>query len=259
MNRPADHPIVTTLPPTDEQLNIRAKAAYFAYEDVRAAADHVYDLRVKVIRINLLGTLLHRPDPWIEMPAAQRDELTSYLAAQTKEFNDITALLSKGTLLKGIHVDICRWMHARALERPKALQILQDISDLALKINQGAHRGNAAHSKLLTEHFATGRAGILTAILELCEHLWADYQSYRNDEIAQSRKAAEALNQRLARLDRIGSHVRLVSLNATVEASRVGEPGRGLSIIAQEFKALAEEVKSIAREARADVSRMIQD
>lgn len=259
MNMPAEHPFSSSLAPTDEQLRIRAKAAHFAYADVRAAADQVYDLRVKVIRINLLGTLLHRPDPWQKMDAKQRDELTSYLAAQTKEFTDITALLGKGTLLKGIHLDICKWMHACALERPKALQIVQHFSDLALKINDGAGSDNAAQSQLLADHFVAGRSGVLTAILQLCEHLWSDYQSYRDDELAQSRQATEALNQRLTRLERIGSHVRLVSLNATVEASRVGDAGRGLSIIAQEFKTLAEEVKSIAQDARADVSRIAPD
>ena len=74
-----------------------------------------------------------------------------------------------------------------------------------------------------------------------------------------NRAAAEAIGKTLTRLEHIGKHVRLVSLYASVEASRVGDAGRGLGVIAVEFKTLAEEIQMLAVTARADIAEMTQN
>lgn len=58
-----------------------------------------------------------------------------------------------------------------------------------------------------------------------------------------------------ARVIRVGKHVRLVSLNASVEAARAGDVGKGLMVIAHEFKSLAEEIQSLAKDARGDMGQ----
>ena len=60
------------------------------------------------------------------------------------------------------------------------------------------------------------------------------------------------------RLEKIGKHVRLVSLNASVEASRVGDAGRGLGVIATEFKSLAEEIQGLASNARSNIDDLVK-
>ncbi|WP_187431591.1 hypothetical protein ROLI_022630 [Roseobacter fucihabitans] len=47
-----------------------------------------------------------------------------------------------------------------------------------------------------------------------------------------------------------------MSINASMEASRAGEAGKGLAIIAQEFKTLAEEVQQLTSSAREDIQNI---
>lgn len=91
-------------------------------------------------------------------------------------------------------------------------------------------------------------------ITTLVMALWTDMDSAREHDLKAATQAALSLGKRLNRLEHIGKHVRLVSLNASVEASRAGDVGKGLMVIAHEFKTLAEEIQVLAKDARADVT-----
>jgi hypothetical protein len=58
----------------------------------------------------------------------------------------------------------------------------------------------------------------------------------------------------LERTGSIARHVRLVAINAAIEANRLGDDGRGIAFIANEFKDLAEELQSIAMDAQTSLS-----
>ena len=86
--------------------------------------------------------------------------------------------------------------------------------------------------------------------------VWADMDTAREEELREATTAAEKLGKRLGRLHDIGKHVRLVSLNASVEAARAGDLGKGLMVIANEFKVLAEEIQRLAQDAQNDVGTL---
>ncbi len=242
-----------TNPKSDGPNSIELDPSYLEVQD---AIDEIYDLRSKVVRIGLLGTLLYRPDPMRPTPDAERDSLLALLKEQVSAFDAATRLMERGAPFPDISPSMCSWICKCAQECPKELALASRVNKLGQRVLVETLAASDRRSAALAEHMKVARAGYHDAISVLCEHMWATYEVPRNGQLERAKTAARTLDTRLTRLERIGTHVRLVSLNASVEASRVGEAGRGLSIIAHEFKELAEEVGRIAQAAREDVTAM---
>ncbi|AWN54968.1 chemotaxis protein [Methylobacterium sp. 17Sr1-1] len=68
------------------------------------------------------------------------------------------------------------------------------------------------------------------------------------------RKAAHDKTQRIRQ---ITSQVKMLALNARIESSRVGEHGRGFTVVANEVGAVGEAIAGLARELEADVDGRI--
>ncbi|MEM1373138.1 MAG: methyl-accepting chemotaxis protein [Pseudomonadota bacterium] len=88
--------------------------------------------------------------------------------------------------------------------------------------------------------------GSFAHLLKSLEDDLLDADSSRLDAATQATEGAKAA---MGRIDAISRSVRLISLNAAVEAARVGETGRGFSVIAGEIKTLAEAIASASQEA----------
>lgn len=64
------------------------------------------------------------------------------------------------------------------------------------------------------------------------------------------------LNQLVEQIRKIAKQSNLLALNAAIEAARVGEAGKGFSVVASEFRKLADNTNKIAFEIESAVERL---
>ncbi|MEZ0323809.1 MAG: methyl-accepting chemotaxis protein [Hydrogenothermaceae bacterium] len=64
------------------------------------------------------------------------------------------------------------------------------------------------------------------------------------------------LNQLIEQIRKIAKQSNLLALNAAIEAARVGEAGKGFSVVASEFRKLADNTNKIAFEIESTVEKL---
>lgn len=220
----------------------------------RAAIDAIATVRAKVIRCGLFGTYLFRPNPLHpdtpETQANWRAEMESILNEMQRA----------ATLLKGhdpqdvFNAEICSWLKRCAASHQKEQRALEDAITMTERLIAATEERGGVLEQLLIDHAIFGRVTLFPAITQLCDGFWADMDGERQMAIGRAHETSAAIEQTLDRLEHIGKHVRLVSLNASVEAARVGTVGKGLGVIAQEFKTLAEEIQHLTHSARDSIA-----
>lgn len=238
---------------------VTSQVAQFSHEELRHAIDAIATLRARAVRVGFYGALLCRPDPrGLHHDQMRRSDFLDKLKEQ-REIFDLTAdLLVNGTPPPHIPVGICTWIHQVLKDNGKQIALVVRCAEITAKLHDAIIEDSDEANTLLDEHMALGRGTFFDAVTDLCDVMWEDFDSNRSKSLGIALNSANSLAKRLSRLEHIGKHVRLVSLNASVEAARAGDAGLGLSVIAQEFKGLAEEIQVLAKEAHSDVAVMTQ-
>jgi methyl-accepting chemotaxis protein len=75
-----------------------------------------------------------------------------------------------------------------------------------------------------------------------------DQARITNDRVSELSKAASRIGDVVALINTIAEQTNLLALNATIEAARAGEAGRGFAVVASEVKALAEQTSKATGE-----------
>ncbi|MEM6373597.1 MAG: methyl-accepting chemotaxis protein [Pseudomonadota bacterium] len=213
----------------------------------RAAIDFVATVRAKTIRAALFGAYLYRLHPTTPEDEATRGAWRDIIKQQCDDMARLCQILTGRDPLGEMDHYICAWIAGHATAAPDAMRAFEQNRVLTFDILHAAEEEDAAAlGAALEAHRAYGRSGFFEEVTVFCDGLWEHLDETRHREVLAAKTTAAAISQTLARLEHIGKHVRLVSLNASVEAARVGDAGRGLGVIAVEFKTLAEEIQHLA-------------
>lgn len=224
--------------------------------ELHEAIDRVATMRARVVRIGLFGTLLFRPDPSGVYTQADHPRLTAVLREEVETMVTVCNALTTGLDLPETRSDITVWLHTIAIEDRNRLTRILNLGDLSARVGRAIDGDLSGLGDAVNEHMRTARDGFFDDVTALCNTFWNAIYASQADALEQATNTASALAHRLSRLEHIGRHVRLVSLNASVEAARAGSVGKGLMVIAQEFKELAEEIQTLATEAQGDIDRI---
>ena len=223
----------------------------------RALIDFIATGRARAIRVAMFGNMIFRPNPH---EADTQDEISAWYAAMHEQITGLeraTTIMRTGRDPEGtLPAEICAWIGRRGAAHG-ATDTMARMATMSKAIETALKKGDAGATKAaLSEHLQFGRTQFFEDVTGFCDTLWADLDATRLKEVEAANAKAEAISKTLSRLEKIGKHVRLVSLNASVEAARVGDEGRGLGVIAAEFKTLAEEIQLLSTTARADIFAM---
>ncbi|WP_299149914.1 methyl-accepting chemotaxis protein [uncultured Tateyamaria sp.] len=223
----------------------------------RKAIDLIATSRARAIRSALFGAYLFRKHPTRTEDADTRANWLRILNEQADALARATALVNGRDPNRDIPDEVCQWIGTHGKNRPRDVAAFTRMRDLTRDLCDAAASDDInALERALTVHFTVGRGGFFEMVTSFCDGMWADLDSQRHAEVDKAAATGTAITKTLTRLEHIGKHVRLVSLNASVEAARVGDAGRGLGVIAVEFKTLAEEIQMLATTARNDIAAM---
>lgn len=217
---------------------------------LRVLIDEVATTRGLVLQMSLrLMTYHAAPDS-----NASTRARTEFLAMADQFARNMTLVFGKGPIEDAVqhHVEMIRTAAGQDSERNRSMQaVLLQVEKVKRELTAKKPLTFSQAEAFLEQNWPVVRDQMTQVIADV----WANIDAARESDLEQAQMAANALGTRLARLDHIGKHVRLVSLNASVEAARAGDVGKGLMVIAHEFKSLAEEIQSLAKAARTDMDK----
>jgi Methyl-accepting chemotaxis protein (MCP) signalling domain len=154
-------------------------------------------------------------------------------------FRTAKAMLDDGivTLFRRIGTPVPENLEAA---RTQTCAIISDTAEQMDQLRILAERGEVE-----ADHFAdTGedlRIRLIPSIAEFLQVL----QNVRSDhEDTVTDESKEVVRSAVAKIDTIALSIRMISLNASVEAAHAGDAGRGFAVIAQEIQKLSDEAKT---------------
>jgi len=223
----------------------------------RELVDLIAEVRSRAVRVALFGTLIHRPDPQARDAAAERAANLRVLTDTARWIDRVRAILETGADPWGeLPDDLCRWAAGFVPRHPGILDKMRGMAEMSDRVARAAAEAPEELGAALRAHYDFRRAGFMEAVTRFCDGIWAEMDAERIRAEQRAVETGNALTETLARLEMIGRHVRLVSLNASVEASRIGDAGKGIGVIAVEFKSLAEEIQNLASSAKSNLKNL---
>lgn len=133
---------------------------------------------------------------------------------------------------------------------PAAARFLRDVAGLTAR-GEGMSEANLAR---LAEFVA---GSLLEALNGLVAVLNAELTALTDLERRQIQAAGATAASLLAEIEDIGAQVRMISINALIQATRAGEMGLGFAVIANEIKDLAARMQTAARRIAGDLQRAL--
>lgn len=226
----------------------------------RGLIDLIAETRSRSVRVALFGALVHRPDPDGVETDAERDAHLRVLQDTVRWISRVADLMRTGTDPWGeIPREACDWLTEFVSANREVARKVERMAELSGQVAQAAAKRPFNLGISLRAHYDFRRDGFMDLITAFCDGMWASIDAERAEAVSSAARTARTVQSAMDRLETIGRHVRFVSLNASIEATHIGAGGKGIGVIANEFKNLSEEIQALAISARKDVAAIVGD
>ncbi len=118
-----------------------------------------------------------------------------------------------------------------------AATALEDILPIMGRIRQGSGGTDA-----LADAYSRQAHSVFPAVTQLLDAI-ADEINARDGKRQEDEK--RILSDAVSEIDKISSEISLIALNASIEAARVGDAGRGFAVIASEIRGLSSKSRAV--------------
>ncbi|WP_298836168.1 methyl-accepting chemotaxis protein [uncultured Roseobacter sp.] len=212
----------------------------------REAIDRVATLRAQVVRVALDISQLNRA-------GKSTSALVTELTALAGSVQLAVSVVGGNDVFPDLPEPLSHWIAAQCEPLKNERRVVTAAAEATGSLVRRIENDEEISDEALARYVSSGKGEVFTAVTTIINHLWEGIEEGRAAQLAVAAESARNLEASLDRLDRIGRYVRSMSINASVEASRAGDAGKGLTIIAHEFKTLAEEVQQLIMTARTDI------
>ncbi|MEP2641610.1 methyl-accepting chemotaxis protein [Roseobacter sp.] len=214
----------------------------------RSAIDRVLNLRSLVMRVAICASQMATDRSDGERATLQKEAQT-----QAEQLRHTLDVLRGDTVFSSFPEQLSIWLASAVKDQPQNLTTIGRMTTKTDALCEALAKDENVDTQTLDSYIAFSQGDFYVAVSDLVDRVWTQIETERKEQLDRSLQSATRLGEDLRRLERIGKYVRSMSINASVEASRAGEAGKGLAIIAQEFKVLAEEVQQLTLSARQDI------
>ncbi|MEM1302210.1 MAG: methyl-accepting chemotaxis protein [Pseudomonadota bacterium] len=151
------------------------------------------------------------------------------------------------------------WMRSVVSDLPDHVAVLQTLGDMGHDVISALEAPEPISVAMVEGLINFTYAEFHFKAVALSEALTDAHRariSAERDRAVQARASAE---EAVDRIHHISRTVRLIALNAAVEAARAGDAGRGFTVIAQEIKSLSEATEAASGDVRRSIEGIVHN
>lgn len=205
--------------------------------------------------INLSGKmrmLSHRITMFILMGRLSADAASSgsaetserHLVAALEEFQLIFGAISKGSKSLHIHAGVAEMLRSHGAVDTDTLSAIELFLKRVALLRQG--QGDQSIDDFV--EFVAGK--LLACLNRITENITMILSEINHDQQESVQKSEAVVSEMLTSLEKVSLSIRLIALNASVEAVHAGDAGRGFSVIAQEIRSLSDRASDLVKDVR---------
>lgn len=191
--------------------------------------------------------LSHRAAMFALLAAQEADMASLFeLDKAMREFCGILEAIQHGSTTLGVAENVARVLQQSQAIPGSAMDAIESFIRQARQLRRCLER-QTCQSEHLADFARFVSADLLKALNTVTENIGITLQARLDHRNAQEDQTRRAVRSAIESIDHVSQKVKLISLNASIEASHAGEKGRGFSVIAAEIRALSEEAARATR------------
>lgn len=177
---------------------------------------------------------------------SERDRALELFDAALAEFTEIAGALQQGSVRHGVSPEIVTLLAAAEAVKPEARSAVEHFVGEAQRLRPSLEAGTAHSGRLrdLVYFVATDLLRALNSVTEGVNRTLQAQFALRNERAAHVRTT---MLDAVRSINDVSIKVKLISLNASVEAARAGDKGRSFGVIASEIRVLSEDAARSAQ------------
>lgn len=214
-------------------------------------------------RAGMQRMLSHRAVMFLAMaPAAPEGAPRQALLGQAEravdEFSTIAHGFAGDYAAIGVPPELDGWIAAVLAPRRAAYDALTGRFEQRAQKGLDWARGDAAALQgILAELAEIASAALLDELNGLVRDLNEQLTLTSREERHNVERAGADIGAMLEEIQRVGVSIKMISLNALIQASRAGEAGRGFSVIANEIKDLSDHIQAVATRIGSNIRHIV--
>jgi len=214
-------------------------------------------------RAGMQRMLSHRAVMFLAMaPTAAGGARRTALIAQGEQAVDQFSTISRGFsgdyAAIAVPPELHAWIAAVLAPRRAAYDALTGLFERKAATGLAWARGDGAASpEILAELVEIASASLLDELNDLVRGLNEQLTLTSREERDHVDHAGADIGAMLDEIQRVSLNIKMISVNALIQASRAGEAGRGFSVIAKEIRELSDHMQSIATQIGSNIRKVV--